>query len=97
MMRRLWSEACDARLRRLVAEDRSWADIGVELHAPAAWLAARCDVIGAFRRRAPRPPVLDDSRQALPPGHDRTWSAITDQTLLHGRPYPLPVFSSPSL
>ncbi len=90
-----WTDVEDARLRRLRAAGQPWRAIAAELGTTLWSAIERGRRIGAPR---PRPTALcrreDDGRQPLPPGHPRTWRAITDGTLLDGAPYPLPVFTT---
>ena len=89
-----WSAAQDARLRRLRLDGATWDAIASELGRTRWTVIERGRRIGA---PAPPPtprsePNACDERLALPAGHPLSWRAITDSTLLHDEPYPLPVF-----
>jgi hypothetical protein len=84
-----WTEARDARLRRLRSEGWHWPEIGAELGVTADVARERGRRIGApFPGLAPRPPREDPARQPLPPGHPRAWALLTDGTLLAGSGWP---------
>jgi DNA-binding XRE family transcriptional regulator len=88
-----WTEAQDLRLKRLRAEGVTWDAIAAILGVSRYTAIERGRKIGA-RRPPPeyRPPPEDPAREPLPPGHPRTWGAITAGTTLEGCPYPLPWF-----
>ena len=88
-----WTAAQDAQIRRLRAEGASWDAIAAVLGF------TRWAVIDRGRRIRAQPPPHefvqppeDPSREPLPAGHPRSWSAITSGTVLENTPYPLPVF-----
>jgi hypothetical protein len=88
-----WSDAQDTQIRRLRAEGASWDNIAAILGQTRWAIMERGRRIGALR--PPReivPPHEDPGRDALPPGHPRSWGAITTGTVLENTPYPLPVF-----
>jgi hypothetical protein len=91
-----WSAAQDARLRRLRLDGSTWNAIALELGRTRWTVIERARRIGAPGGPPQPPPRLaadiGDERLALPAGHPRSWRAITDRTLLHDEPYPLPVF-----
>ena len=88
-----WTNARDTQLRRLRAEGATWGAI-----ADALFVSRFTAIERGRRIGAPRPPAVarvpqeDASREALPAGHPRSWSAITAGTVLEGAPYPLPCF-----
>ncbi len=43
--------------------------------------------------RANRPNQDEAERPALPPGHPIAWLVLTENTILEGTAYPLPVFA----
>jgi hypothetical protein len=89
----VWTAAQDAQIRRLRAEGASWDSIAAVLGFTRWAVIDRGHRIGA--RPPPRefvPPPEDPSRDSLPAGHSRSWSAITSGTVLENMPYPLPVF-----
>jgi hypothetical protein len=90
-----WSAAQDARLKRLRLGGATWNAIALDLGRTKWTVIERGRRIGA-PGGPPQPQhaaqSIDDERLALPAGHPRTWRAITDRTLLHDEPYPLPVF-----
>ena len=89
-----WTEAQDSQIRRLRAEGASWDAIAAALGFTRWAIIERGRRIGA--QAPPRefvPPPEDPRRDPLPPGHPRSWGAITDGTLLEGSPYPMPVFT----
>jgi hypothetical protein len=88
-----WTEAQDLQIKRLRAEGATWESIAIVLGV------TRWAVIERGRRiGAPRPlreltePREDPARDPLPPGHPRSWGALTAGTVLEDMPYPLPVF-----
>jgi hypothetical protein len=89
-----WTAAQDMQIRRLRAEGASWDTIAATLSLTRWTVIERGRRIGA--RRPPRefvPPPEDPGREPLPAGHPRSWSVITDGTVLEGAPYPLPTFA----
>jgi len=88
-----WSEATDAKLRRLRAEGATWDAIATELSISRYTAIERGRRIGAPRPPPEHKPAPEDpGRAPLCPGHPRTWGALTEGTVLAGTPYPLPVF-----
>lgn len=85
-----WTEARDARLRRLRAEGASWAEIGPELGVSIDVARERARRIGARRPVAAPDRSLDDDpmRDPLPAGHPRAWGLLTDGTLLRDEAWP---------
>ncbi len=90
----MWTAAQDGQIRRLRAEGASWDTIA-DLLGLTRWA-----IIERGRRIDARPPprtfVLapeDPGRDPLPPGHPRSWGAITAGTVLQDTPYPLPFFA----
>lgn len=89
----VWTAAQDTQIRRLRAEGASWDSIADVLGFTRWAVIDRGHRIGA--RLPPRefvPLREDPSRDPLPAGHPRSWSAITSGTVLENTPYPLPVF-----
>jgi hypothetical protein len=88
-----WTEAQDLRLKRLRSEGVTWDAIAAILGVSRYTTIERGRKIGA-RRPPPeyRPAPEDPGREPLPPGHPRSWGAITTGTVLEGCPYPLPWF-----
>jgi hypothetical protein len=88
-----WTEAQDLAIRRMRVEGATWDAIAAALGVSRYTAIERGRRIGA-----PRPPPEfspapeDPRREPLPAGHPRSWSVITDGTLLEGTPYPLPCF-----
>ena len=92
-VKHIWTDAQDARLRRLRAEGATWDEIAAVLRMTRWATIDRGRRIGA--RIVPPdfvPPPDDPLREPLPPGHPRSWGAITTGTVLEGTPYPLPFF-----
>lgn len=97
-----WSEARDARLRRLRAEGCGWHAIGQDLGVSPDMARERARRIGA--RRAARglpdsqpdpqpdpwqhPDLHDPRRPPLPAGHPLAWALLTRGTLLGNDPWP---------
>jgi hypothetical protein len=86
-----WTNAQDARIRRLRTEGATWDAIAGALRL------SRSAVIERGRRIGARPPPpefvapLDDlDRGPLPAGHSRTWGAMNAGTILADAPYPPP-------
>jgi hypothetical protein len=92
--RLLWTEARDLQLKRMRAEGATWNTIAAALGLSRFATIERGRRIGA-RKPPPdfTPTPEDPERETLPAGHERTWGAITDGTVLEGYPYPYPVFS----
>lgn len=98
----IWTPERDALLLARRAEGRSWDAIAAEFAISRSALIARGRRLGLRPCRGhtapppPRPvlpePEEDPDRPPLPPGHPRSWGAITAGTLLEGSPYPYPVF-----
>lgn len=88
-----WTAAEDCQLRRLRCEGATWDAIAAVLHLTRWTVIERGRRIAA-RRPPPEfvPPPEDPARDPLPPGHPRSWGAITAGSVLEGTPYPLPVF-----
>lgn len=88
-----WTEAQDLTIRRMRAEAETWDSIAQALGLSRYTVIERGRRLGA-ERPAPdyRPPAEDPRRDALPPGHPRSWGPITAGTLLDGCRYPLPCF-----
>lgn len=88
-----WTEADDAKLRRLRAEGATWDTVAQLLATTRVAVIERGRRIGA---RRPPPDFIalpeDPERPPLPAGHPRSWNAINAGTALEGTPYPLPVF-----
>lgn len=92
----VWTAAADARLRRLRAEGRTWAEIAADLGVSRDMATERGRRIGARRPpadHAPTPASGDPARPPLPPGHPVSWGLLTRGTTLEGVPYPFPVFA----
>lgn len=90
----IWTEAQDSQIKRLRAEGASWDAIAAALGFTRWAIIERGRRIGA--QAPPRefvPPPEDPHRDPLPPGHPRSWGAITAGTVLEGLPYPMPVFT----
>lgn len=83
-----WSQAEDARLRRLRAEGASWGAIAAAFGVSLDIARERGRRIGA-RRPPPEfaPPPDDPNREPLPPGHPRSWNLICAGTILAGSAY----------
>jgi hypothetical protein len=86
-----WTEAQDAIIKRLRAENASWDTIAEAVSVTRWTVIERGRRIGA---RLPPPdfePVPEDPERApLPPGHPETWGAIIKGMVLEGTPYPIP-------
>ncbi len=92
-LKRHWTEAQDTQIKRLRAEGASWEVIGTTLGMSRFAVMDRGRIIGAQRPPLEfTPPPEDPGREPLPPGHPRSWGAITQGSVLEGEPYPLPVF-----
>ncbi len=91
--KRLWTDAQDARIKRLRAEGASWETIAQDLGL-TRWVVIERG--RRIRARLPPPefvPVLDDpGREPLPAGHVRTWGAMNAGTSLSREVYPLAMF-----
>jgi len=86
-----WTEALDAQIRRLRAENATWDEIARLLGRSQDLIEARARAISA--RCAPPDfvrPHDDPGREPLPAGHPRSWGPLTAGTLLEGVDYPLP-------
>jgi hypothetical protein len=91
----LWSPAQDATIKRLRAEGATWDAIAAALYVSRFATIDRGRRIGACRPPPEfTPPPDDPNRPPLPPGHPRSWQALTDGSVLEGSEYPLPVFVS---
>lgn len=89
-----WTDAQDAQIRRLRAEGANWDCIAALLGLTRWAVIERGRRIGA--RLPPAdfiPPPENPNRDPLPPGHPRSWGAITAGTVLADQPYPIPVFT----
>lgn len=89
-----WTEEMDVRLMALRAARLTWDAIASEMSLGRNTVLERGRKIGA--RPAP-PPVAGPAeeaadRPARPPGYPACWQLITRDTVLHGAPYPFPVF-----
>ncbi len=88
-----WTAAQDLTIRRMRIEGATWDAIAAVLGVSRYTVIERGRRIGAPRPPPEfRPAPEDPNRDPLPAGHPRSWSAITDGTLLEGTPYPLPCF-----
>jgi hypothetical protein len=96
MPRRIvWTDAQDTQIRRLRAEGASWDTIAATLGFTRWTVIERGHRIGASRPPPEhRPPPEDPARDPLPPGHPRSWAAITAGTVLQGVPYAVPTVPS---
>jgi hypothetical protein len=84
-----WTDALDARLRRMRLEGASWADIAMSLMVTREMARERGRRIGAPRpQRVTGTPREDLARPPLPPGHPRAWGLLTEGTVLAGTPWP---------
>jgi len=89
----IWTEAQDGQIKRLRAEGVTWDGIAEHLGRSAAAVRERGRRIGAVRPPPDFTPQPEDpEREPLPAGHERSWGAMTQNTVLEGMPYPLPVF-----
>ena len=88
-----WTEAQDLTIRRMRSEANTWDHIAKTLVLNRYTVIERGRRLGA-ERPAPgfQPSSEDPRRDALPPGHPRSWVPITTGTLLDGCDYPLPSF-----
>jgi len=87
-----WTEAQDLQIRRLRAEGATWDSISAVLGLARWTVIERGRRIGARRPPRESPEQREDpARDALPPGHPRTWAVLTVGTVLEGMPYPLPL------
>lgn len=99
----LWSAPRDAQLRRLRAEGESWETIARAFGVSRNCVLERGRRIGAPRPPVPPPGANslaraepgrhepgrhEPGRAPLPAGHEVTWGAITNSTLLADTPYP---------
>ncbi len=89
-----WTAAQDMQIKRMRAEGASWDTIARVLGVTRWTAIERGRRIGA---RRPPPDFVPEpespSRDPLPAGDPRSWSALTRGTLLEGMPYPMPVFT----
>ncbi len=83
----IWTAARDFRLRQLRLEGAGWEEIGAALWVGTEAAVARAGRISAREGSGVR---LDNEpeREALPPGHPRAWSVLTEGTWLAGSRYP---------
>jgi hypothetical protein len=88
-----WTEALDARLRRLRAEGRGWEAIAEDLGISRSTAISRGQRLG-LPPVAPAPPEPDaddefaqPDRPPLPAGHPVTWQALTAGSFLAGTSY----------
>jgi hypothetical protein len=89
MARLEWTEALDARLRRLRAEGAGWPEIASALAVSADVARERGRRIGARPPTASPEPWADDKRRPpLPSGDPRAWGLLTRGTCLAGMPWP---------
>jgi len=88
----LWTEASDARLRRLRAEGEAGDAIAAALGVSRWTVIERGRRSGARKPPPEHRPTIDLAREALPAGHPVSWGALTEGTVLQGAPYPWPVF-----
>ena len=88
-----WTEAQDARIRRMRTEGATWDAIGAALNLSRYAVIDRGRRIGA-KPPPPEfvPPPDDPARGPLPAGHPRTWGVMNEGTVLEREPYPLPRF-----
>lgn len=93
-----WSAVADTHLVQMRLEGRSWPSVARHLgvgRSAAIERARRLGLPPATRlppaQTKPSPPRID--RPPLPAGHTLTWGCITSGTVLHGEPYPHPVFA----
>ena len=88
-----WTEPNDLALKRARAEGLSWDEIARAFGVSRNAVIERGRKIGAARPApAPAPDRVPD-RVPLPAGHKLAWSLLTENTLLAGSAYPLPVFA----
>ena len=86
-----WSEAQDATIRRMRAENASWDSIAAAVGVTRWTVIERGRRLGARLSHPEEDPVSDDlERPTLLPGHPDTWGAIIKGTSLEGMPYPIP-------
>ena len=86
-----WTDAQDAKIKRLRAEGATWDAIAEALRF------TRWTVIERGRRINARPPPPgftpqpdDPYRDPLPAGHPKTWGSLVLGSCLEGVPYPVP-------
>lgn len=85
-----WTEATDARIRRLRAEGASWDSIAASLGVSRWSAIERGRLVGAQAPPKPPAPPADLAREPLPAGHPISWGLLTAGTLLDGTAYPWP-------
>ena len=89
MARHDWTDARDARLRRMRGEGAGWPEIARALEVSFDVARERGRRIGARPPLAVMPvPVEDPGRPPLPPGDPRAWGLLTEGTLLAGTRWP---------
>jgi hypothetical protein len=87
----VWTEAQDAKIRRMRAESASWDAIAVAVGVTRWTVIERGRRLGARLPPADSPlPFMDPERPALPSGHQDTWGIIIEGTTLEGMIYPIP-------
>jgi hypothetical protein len=67
-----WAAECDARVRELYAEGRSWAEIGTAIGVTAASAKAHGRRLGLYRRALQGPALEPSSEAATPPDPPET-------------------------
>src|SRR4051794_34268243 len=87
-----WTDAQDAKIKRMRAERASWDVIAIAVGVTRWTVIERGRRLGA-RLPPPdfEPPTEDPERPPLPPGHPETWGHMIQGTSLEGMPYPIPV------
>ena len=95
MSRKLaWTDAQDMQIRRRRAEGASWDAIAADLTLSLWAVTERGRRIGTGNLESDFVLAPDDpERDALPPGHPRTWNTINAGTVLEGAAYPWRLFS----
>jgi len=88
----LWTEASDARLRRLRAEGETWDAIAAALGVSRWTVIERGRRVGARKPPPEHRPTIDLAREPFPAGHPVSWGALNEGTVLEGAPYPWQVF-----
>lgn len=84
----IWTTARDFRLRLMRLEGGGWEEIAQALAVSRQAAMERADCIGATQPRTGQTMHDDPAREALPAGHPRSWSVLTQGTWLTGAPYP---------
>ncbi len=88
-----WTEPNDLALKRARAAGLSWDEIARAFGVSRNAVIERGRKIGATRApRAAMPAPVPD-RAPLAAGHPLAWGLLTENTLLAGSAYPLPVFA----